>query len=242
VLDTIFTYFEKARRSGIDTKIMQSLINVAKLQWDWAPLQQPMDAASHIVEEMTRLGPDDLLSGDSLLENPNPALILQVLKKLKPQNANICFIDPNATDSWNPDLKVNTLPFYGLKYTQEFLLKRFPNMKTWGHWASPASSKNVQLTLQSIDSGLTDRIGLLTYVPSSFSMQLPGPIEDIPTSLSLQFAKAVSGSTQLGQRWGLSPRKLEEEAGRQGELFFRQGWMLPRPRIFATFSFRKRSP
>ena len=72
-----------------------------------------------LVEKMTRLLVDNLLSGDSLIYNLDVSLVSDFLDSLTPENMNVATLALADTDEDDlfGDLEVFELPQYGVKHT-----------------------------------------------------------------------------------------------------------------------------
>jgi len=156
VLDVIFSFFEKIRRQGVSQSILTSLAAAAKLAWDWPALQEASNEVSVLAEEMTRLAPSELLSGDSLYAAPDTAKVMEVLNLLKPENMNVGLVDPEAAKYWDQTLTVKTVPHYDLRFTEAKITDVFTSSTNWGAWPTTASGEADALLGQRLaDQGVT---------------------------------------------------------------------------------------
>merc|ERR1719330_2297256 len=105
--------------------LYESIANATRLQWDWAPHSGPADTVSLLAERLTRLPAEEVLSGDTLIQEPDATVVSSVLWAIRPQNMNAVIVDPDA-DAHFGDRLVQTLPHYGVKHTVATLEDNFP--------------------------------------------------------------------------------------------------------------------
>eukprot|EP00929_Paragymnodinium_shiwhaense_P074097 TRINITY_DN37904_c0_g1_i1.p1 TRINITY_DN37904_c0_g1~~TRINITY_DN37904_c0_g1_i1.p1 ORF type:complete len:1442 (-),score=342.33 TRINITY_DN37904_c0_g1_i1:212-4537(-) len=246
VLDTLFTFFERVRSQGVNETILSSLALAAQLGWDWPALSDPSTEASSIAEEMTRLKPAELLSADSLYLDPNPDHIIQVLDMLRPQNVNVGMVDSEWANYRNSSLPVQVVEHYNMSYTEARLEDVYPNYLLWGGGKKNSISGGTESSDQELYQRLL-AIGL--QVNKAPNISIPGAITGFPSkeSLLLTKAEATRGNRSTTKVWGVDPVKLD--MGSSGvipaggdtkalELWYRRGWVLPQPKVIASFTFR----
>merc|ERR1719199_1838587 len=110
VVDVILTFLAHAKK-GCSSNKLTSLAKSAKLLWDWPSPMDASKAASTIAESMTRLPPEELLSTDDLMDEPNQTRVLTVLEKLRPERMNVGLVTPDATQAWKRSLSVKSSSF-----------------------------------------------------------------------------------------------------------------------------------
>eukprot|EP00439_Symbiodinium_sp_Y106_P002019 s2770_g1.t1 len=103
ILDVFFAYLGALRAQGVDMDLYKSLQDMVKLQWNWKQEADPYGTLSDLAEVMTRLPRDKLLSGDSLIEQPDRAtkdpdasLLLGLIEDLTPSNMNLARVSPSG--------------------------------------------------------------------------------------------------------------------------------------------------
>mmetsp|Transcript_139697 Transcript_139697/g.260529 ORF Transcript_139697/g.260529 Transcript_139697/m.260529 type:complete len:1321 (-) Transcript_139697:16-3978(-) len=237
VMDVIFTYFRVASRIGASERAIQSLSEAAKLIWDWTNNKEPPKAVSDYAEAMTRLDAEELLSGDSLTEEPNKTRVRQVMDMLQPENMNVGLIMPDASKIWknDPYKSVKTLPHYGVKFNVSELADWAPDYQSWG---SMKSTGNDDKDVEQAYSALADRLKAwnLSWT-GSLNMTLPGAITDIPQNLTICNGWADKGYDDIENHlWGVPPSLLLSEDS--VELWFRRGWTEPQPKVEASMTLR----
>lgn len=240
VMDVIFTYFRVASRVGASKRAIQSLADASKLLWDWTNNKEPDKAVSDFAEAMTRLGPEELLSGDVLTEEPNQTRVREVMDLLQPENMNVGLIMPDASKIWSNDpySDVKTLPHYGVKYNVSELADWAPDYKSWGSIDSTGDdAKDVKQAY----SALVDRLKAwnLSWT-GSLKMTLPQAITDIPQNLTICNGWADKGYDDIENHlWGVPPSPLLNEDS--VELWFRRGWTEPQPKVEASMTLRTKN-
>lgn len=241
VLDVIFTYLNHARHWCTDQPTLRSLASSALLLWDWP---EPMDAekaTSTFAEEMTRLSPEELLSADYLMEDPNITRVKEVLGMLRPQHVNVGFVLPNAALIWDSDpyKMLMTLPHYGLRYNKSGLDDWFGDWRRWGEWHPTGHPRDIR-------SGYANLTQRLQAAGVNFTgpllIECPGEIQHIPDpdELTLNNAQAMRGKSLVSHLFGVSPHLIGDNISE--ELWFRKGWTVPQPRVAASMTFRAPVP
>jgi len=259
VLDVFFSYLATLRRAGVDKELYQTIADVAKLKWDWMEPAGAQDAASSLAEQMTRLPPQKLLTGDSLIERLNTNLVSSLLERLTPENMNVAYINPNASNTTLfKGQHVETLPYYDVLYTERELSDVLPGAAArWRDWlagrADAASiQKHISQRLQ--DAGIRP-------ISTPFPV-VPKPIADVPKEIPKDNMKSEAGDPDKDSvvvaLYGPLPRKLEVTAadlqGQGGlnkrhlrtvepEIWYRRGWVTHSPKVEIGLSLRPlRSP
>merc|ERR1719181_1971738 len=154
---------------------------------------------------MTRLPPEDLLSGDVLIESPNTTLVASLLEALTPANMNTIYV---AAASGNrsafldiDDKNVKTLPHYGVKYLVQDFEKEFPHAaKRWNEWINGASPD------------LESRLPKSLLTSGSAVPIIPAAIEGVPTEIPLQHMHAQKSKAKAdpdAALYGARPKKVE---------------------------------
>ncbi|OLQ07868.1 hypothetical protein AK812_SmicGene8694 [Symbiodinium microadriaticum] len=115
ILDVFFAYLGALRAQGVDMDLYKSLQDMVKLQWNWKQEADPYGTTvSDLAEVMTRLPRDKLLSGDSLIEQPDGASADAVLL-LWPSNMNLARVSPSGLGEAplkEVGSKIRTLQYY----------------------------------------------------------------------------------------------------------------------------------
>eukprot|EP00930_Biecheleria_cincta_P039259 TRINITY_DN27001_c0_g1_i1.p1 TRINITY_DN27001_c0_g1~~TRINITY_DN27001_c0_g1_i1.p1 ORF type:complete len:1202 (+),score=250.45 TRINITY_DN27001_c0_g1_i1:53-3658(+) len=193
VLDVFFGYLASLRRKGVDEGLYESLKDMYKLSWDWEGAADAEDAASGLAEAMTRLPKDKLLTGDSLIEEQNPALVQSLIGLLTPSNMNLALVAPASHGSKlfrNASWPVKTLPHYGVQYVDRPLAMAMPDaLERWSAWLNgqPALDKGLrqQLRQRLVASNISMVLDSVTLPP-----RVPDAIDGIPKHVSLKHMNA----------------------------------------------------
>jgi len=213
VIDVFFQYVSTLRSSSVDRDLYASLANVTKLEWDWSPHASPADTASGLAERMTRLPPESLLSGDSIIKVPDPALVADLLTLLTPDNMNALLVTPDAEERFGSS-HVHTLAHYDVKFATTKLADQFPeSYMLWSKWLSASgaedSKQELSLRLQEVQPGKP----LMIQIPEP-----PEPISNVPKSIDTQHMHAdrpeIPGdfdTSLFGRR--PEPLSLQEDQG-----------------------------
>jgi secreted Zn-dependent insulinase-like peptidase len=262
IMSVFYAYVATLRQKGVDTNLYDSLSRVAKLSWDWSAPAGASDTASALAEAMTRLPPKFLLSGDSLIEQPNASLVQSLMDYIRPDNMNVIYVDPPAAhrkgdeplflhfDEQNSE----TLPHYGVKYSLGAVNDVMPDgVPRWSSWIQ--------------DSVVPDSINSLLPADTQINLgsklvQLPIPpkaIEGVPSDISLAHMNATRGSTSDAKMFGIRPVKLDVHAAKNEmnlldrefnnstlasineksvSVWYRSGWVTKSPKVQLQMSFR----
>lgn len=209
VLDAFFYYLATLRHAPVDGALYASIANVSRLAWDWSIPTSPTVTVQNLAEALTRLPPELLLSGDSLIEEPDAGLVADLIGLLVPENMNALLVDQDAEKSWGDQTKVQTVPHYDIKYKVEDVRSRFAkNYKRWGQWANASAAGASQAEfLEELRQFLPDA-GADASLPEP-----PKPIAvlaDVKTDLmraTLTFGLAQLGGVD-GELFGSNPTAL----------------------------------
>jgi insulysin len=255
VLDTVLTYLAHVRSQGVTDEALKGFQDSVRLSWNWPNMADAANKASDIVEGMTRLEPTELLTTDSLVEEPNVTRVTEILQKLRPQNMNVGFVtmDPKTRLEKNTKLKFKPqkLDHYGIEYSVLQLDEVFPKKRrSWKKWGAVGDSDDKAFTksyaalakrlCNSFDDDPDTRLYQHLQCKNgqsqtNFLIQLPKVIKDVPDKMSMDFAMAKSGTDQLSQLWGVGPTAITNTPTEQYHL--RQGWKYsPQPWVEASFS------
>jgi insulysin len=236
VLDVFYSYLAGLRNKPIDKKLYSSLARINKLKWDWAEPSSPSDTASALAEKMTRLPVADLLSGDSLVVEPNSTLVSSLIKQLEPGNMNVIFVNAaskKGNSSLDKDDNLKILPHYGVKYSIQTLEKVIPDAsKRWMNWLSGTETCNLMSRLPS------DLITSGPAVPVA-----PAAIEGVPNEISLEHMQAEKGKgDRESELYGTRPSRIAKlPEGHKGllsfptvdgspDVWYRSGWATHSPK------------
>eukprot|EP00930_Biecheleria_cincta_P055210 TRINITY_DN41557_c0_g1_i1.p1 TRINITY_DN41557_c0_g1~~TRINITY_DN41557_c0_g1_i1.p1 ORF type:complete len:1220 (-),score=221.41 TRINITY_DN41557_c0_g1_i1:50-3709(-) len=256
VLDAMFMYLDKARASLQASKevLLRSWSNASRLVYDWSDLEAPEDTVSGIAEQMLRLNASDLLAADSLLLEPSVDKANYVLDKVRPENMIVLLLDAAGESQWNNGTNssrenVRSLAHYGMEFTTLSFDSAYPN---WWQWlqSSPHANATTATDIAKLPASLSTRLQQIEpgMERSEMSLRLPSEIEDLPQITSLnQTATAAAGSDEIGKLWGQTPTIIASSSGDGGadalsplvELWHREGWMLPQPRVVAATALRR---
>mmetsp|Transcript_22894 Transcript_22894/g.66018 ORF Transcript_22894/g.66018 Transcript_22894/m.66018 type:complete len:1164 (-) Transcript_22894:110-3601(-) len=214
VLHVLFSYLAKLSRDGVDRALYETIADISKLNWDWAQPTGPSSTVSDLAERMTRLPARHLLSGDERIDRLNPGLVASLLKRLTPDNMNVAYVNPNASNvTYFTDLPVQTLPHYGVKYAVRQLADVLPTEpQAWRRWLSGAQSGEQVLAdvRRSLGAARVRPAGAAVPVP-------PRPIKDVPKHVALDHMKAERpgvGEAELERAlFGPRPRRAGRARG-----------------------------
>ena len=254
VLDVIFLYLTVLRQDGVNMDLYDSIRDLVQLKWDWAEPDELMDTASGLAERMTRLPAEKLLSGDALIEKPDPEKVADLLERLRPGNLNVGYVDPNATASGRLNASAaRELPHYGVKYAVQNISERFPGAPTeWSYWLQTGSADAARAALLSRmqAAGLVSPGEVSVEASESPFPVPPGPIEGVPKEISEEHMhaeidelrlEATLGARRFPPLFGPRPQKLEaglETGMAQASVWFRSGWVTSSPKVSIRCSLR----
>jgi secreted Zn-dependent insulinase-like peptidase len=231
VLSCLYAFLATVRNHGIDMKLFKSLSEIEKLMWNWNEEPDPTSTVQTLVEEMTRLPKEDLLTGDYLTPNPDEALTRAVLYALTPDNMNVGFVDPKWNKKDHGD-KVKILPHYDAAYQVRSLSEVLPDhVKAWSNWIQ--DNHKPEMIFDELST-------LLTHVDLSpvKMMRHAGPIEDIPKDITLDHAQALLGDDMDAKLYGVRPEEFRSTKESTGSFWFRQGSTFKDPKVDMKFLLR----
>jgi len=210
VLDAFFYYLATLRHAPVDGALYASIANVSRLAWDWSTPTSPADTVQGLAEALTRLPPELLLSGDSLIEEPDAGLVADLIGLLVPENMNALLVDQDAEKSWGDQTKVQTVPHYDIKYKVEDVRSRFAkNCKRWGQWANSSAAGASQAEFLEELRQFSPDAGADASLPEP-----PKPIRAVPADVQTDLMRATLtfGLAQLGgvdgELFGSNPTAL----------------------------------
>mmetsp|Transcript_53193 Transcript_53193/g.151582 ORF Transcript_53193/g.151582 Transcript_53193/m.151582 type:complete len:1166 (-) Transcript_53193:77-3574(-) len=253
VLDVFYAYLARLQVNGVDGDLYTTIADVMKLKWDWNEPASPEDTASDLAERMTRLSAEHLLSGDTRIDRPNPKLVASLLKRLRPDNMNAAYVDPNATVAGLFGAQqVQTLPYYGVKYTVGQFSDRLPgDAQRWVNWLDGHTTEAAlegELARQVRKAGIA-------YMSTPLGVP-PKPIKDVPKDINLDNMKAKKAATNSDQidveLFGPRPAQLAalietgatakggNTLGKAGtpEVWYRSGWVTTSPKVTIQLDMR----
>jgi secreted Zn-dependent insulinase-like peptidase len=233
VLDTLFAYLAKLHKSGLTHVQLESLKLDSKLDWDWRESVDAETATQDFAELMTRYTPSELLQGDEVITEPNVEAVQKVLEQIIPENMNVGLAE--LSPQWPNGKEVKTLPHYGSQYVRYSLDElASDNLLLWKRWFQKNTSDveidaTLLANLQKVNSNLSE-------LPK---MQVPEEMHVTQGTMPLDHAQAKRGASEVAQVLGEVPRQLVgRDFSSQEQLFFREGWMVPGPRVQARFFLR----
>mmetsp|Transcript_10508 Transcript_10508/g.25436 ORF Transcript_10508/g.25436 Transcript_10508/m.25436 type:complete len:1201 (+) Transcript_10508:52-3654(+) len=198
ILDVFFAYLGALRAQGVDMDLYKSLQDMVKLQWNWKQEADPYGTVSDLAEVMTRLPRDKLLSGDSLIEQPDASLLLGLIEDLTPSNMNLARVSPSGLGEAplkEVGSKIRTLQYYDAKYVEQTLDEAMPGAAgRWNSWLSAGRH------VEKLEHKLQNRLAANKIMPAGSGTtllpRLPSAIQGIPTHISqkhMQVARYPSG-------------------------------------------------
>mmetsp|Transcript_46729 Transcript_46729/g.82375 ORF Transcript_46729/g.82375 Transcript_46729/m.82375 type:complete len:1167 (-) Transcript_46729:146-3646(-) len=209
ICSVIYGYLAKLRRDGVNKELYDSIARSTHLKWDWAETSGPSDTASTLAERMTRLPKDQLLSGDSLIDELDDKLVMSLIEKLTPGNMNLVFVDPamkNGTSNLDGKAtEMKKLRYYGVEYSVQRLAEVFPDSpNTWEQWLTGEvdadgvakalkTETNAASKMDVAGGGFKDSSIVQLTVTGTSSAAPPGPIEGVPNEVPLENMKVTSG-------------------------------------------------
>jgi len=246
VLDVFFQYVGTLRNAQVSMELYNSLANVHKLSWDWSQRSGPSDTASAIAERLTRMPAEKVLSGDDLIETPDPVKVASLLKLLVPENMNAALVDSQT--SFDAPAKVRMVPYYGINYTMEELSGQFPvALARWQRWVTPEGSRSS-----------ADQLREVLHSPKLQAPKPPQAIQNVPKQVATTYMSAETRPAP-GQRDAeivgpypsllvaphqaslVEARQLRGQAdglNRNDSLWYRQGWVSTSPKVKVKAVFR----
>lgn len=258
ILDVFFAYLAAMRAAGVDMELYKSIQDMVKLKWDWKQQDDAFETVSNLAEAMTRLPREKLLSGDSLIEKPDPELLSSLIERVEPNNMNIAQVaPPEVGDKLLKDSgkKIRTLEYYGVKYIEQSVAEAFPKLKRWSSWMKGTDNKQIVQELQESLNAAGLDAGDVQLLP-----KLPGKIEGIPKKVPLDHMKLpilltkMRGAQQSAteQLFGPLPVRLsldlpsdktmvmlETPKNRKDDVWFRGGWTMKDPKVHLAVGLRR---
>lgn len=252
VLDAIFMYLAKARAMSQASKeaLLQSWSNASRLVYDWSDLSSPEDAAPEIAEQMLRLNASELLAADSLLLEQSVEKANYVLDKVRPENMIVLLLDAVGEPQSNKGASknVSTLDHYDMQYTVSPFDTAYAGWQRWLGSSQPVDGTTASDTVE-LPASLSARF--LQIEPgiqrTQMSLKFPSEIKDLPQITSLDRTVATAGRGDIGKLWGQIPKIMASSNDDGGadvlpplaELWHREGWMLPQPRVVVATALRR---
>jgi len=243
VLDVIYAYLASLVHAGVNEELYSSLADLKKLQWDWMAPSGPQDTSADFAERMTRLPPEDLLTGDFLIDRKSVDMVVYVLSKLTPENMNVAIVDRDAErHGLFRGGTVQHLRHWAVNFTVEPLkdiLLGAP--ERWSKWLGDPNVTNCKV-------GLRRALRQAHVAPTSTTFpKPPGPIVGIPKELSLKHmhAKKAKSTDSIEMRlFGPKPTKIkvaEPKAPAEAKgatVWWRSGWVTQSPKVAIQAIFR----
>jgi insulysin len=98
VLEHLYGFLALVRQRGVDEQVYKSLGDLAKVHFDYQdPKDSVMSQVSSLASALTQYGPDHVLTGGFLIDDPQPDVITSYLERLKPENSNVALVSPSFT-------------------------------------------------------------------------------------------------------------------------------------------------
>eukprot|EP00746_Dinoflagellata_sp_MGD_P158233 gnl/MRDRNA2_/MRDRNA2_86422_c0_seq2.p1 gnl/MRDRNA2_/MRDRNA2_86422_c0~~gnl/MRDRNA2_/MRDRNA2_86422_c0_seq2.p1 ORF type:complete len:1119 (-),score=278.53 gnl/MRDRNA2_/MRDRNA2_86422_c0_seq2:80-3436(-) len=232
VLSTFFYYTHLMQHNSVDMKLYKSLAALRELKWNWAEAAEITDTVMGTAETLTRMGKDDLLVGDSLIQEFDPGYIEALLDMIKPDNMIAAYVDPDFDHAkFDKKVPVRTDPYYEAQFKVMPLSQAFNGdiASKWAQWQEelPSSVKESYLA----ETGLKE-------MPEFVH---PTEIKDVPTEINLDFAKAPKGNDEITSIYGEKP-ELISTTGSEKQVYYRQGSTAESPKVNLKFVLRTKAP
>merc|ERR1719214_187536 len=114
VLEHLYGFLALVRERGVDEQVYKSLGDLAKVHFDYQdPKDSVMSQVSSLASALTQYGPDHVLTGGFLIDDPQPDVITSYLERLKPENSNVALVSPSFTTPAEEMGERMTKPFEG---------------------------------------------------------------------------------------------------------------------------------
>mmetsp|Transcript_6919 Transcript_6919/g.19465 ORF Transcript_6919/g.19465 Transcript_6919/m.19465 type:complete len:1191 (+) Transcript_6919:130-3702(+) len=255
VLDVFFGYIADALAQQVNDDLYESIAAVRKLSWDWMELSSPETAVSDLAERLTRLPPEDLLSGDSLVETLDIELVTALLGLMLPENMLAAYIAPGNLTSRRDLGVVRRLAHYGVEFAVIPLPDRFPEgVMRWDRWLGASFKGAEQDELTSLLKNVTGNISAEVVLP-----ELPRAITGVPAKVNTDLMKSnTTEQAKFGEFdsvvCGPRPEKLlmtndtvqaagnstgvMQNRSKTVRAWYRQGWVTNSPKVRLKAAFR----
>lgn len=100
LLEYFFAYLEGVRKAGVDQELLASLQQLRHVEFDYQEKKSSeFDFVSSLGGSLPKYSPEDILTGGFLIDQPDKALIEQVLAAMVPSNMNIALVSPTFNDT-----------------------------------------------------------------------------------------------------------------------------------------------
>lgn len=272
VLDAFFYYVATLRKVPVNHELYASIANVSRLGWDWTQPAGPSETASALAEALTRLPPERLLTGDSLIEEQDVGMVANLINLLVPENMNAVLVEQSARLSQ----PVHNVSHYGVTYSVNDLRSQLPsNYARWSAWLRdepselPAASQELLAALAGAAPGAVAAVTLPQpprpiEVPADINTQLmhASVHADIwgswPVVLDAKQTQSEPDHELLVEARGLAvasaavgsglmalatvAKNTSSEASDKGGKWYRQGWVTNSPVVKATVLLQPRRP
>jgi len=239
VISTFFYYMAMVQKHSVDMKLYESLGKIRKLKWDWQEQSEITDTVMGMSETLTRMGKEDLLTGDSLIQKYDPSYVQGLLDMMKPSNMLTAFVDPDFEETRKSN---------GEAYSM------FP-IRTEQYYEAQFSVMNMTAAMH---GGIAEKWNLWLHedpdsVKESYAAELnmteadlpaflhPKAIKDIPEKIDLHYAKAVRGKDEITSIYGEKPTLLSK-GERNKQVWYRQGSTAESPKVNLKFVLRTEAP
>lgn len=162
---TVFDYLAKIRaQSEADVKnVYQTMqqMSLVTFQYQEAP-DSVMDLVTSLAGNMMSYAPADVLSGDTVIDEMDPKLVLQFFSKLSPDNVNLAL----ASKEFNEKEANRLNPYYSAHYSETAIPEAWRKS-----WNQPKAGTDMHSP------------PALKYVPSSHMMLINSSAGEIPKKL-----------------------------------------------------------
>jgi secreted Zn-dependent insulinase-like peptidase len=236
VLDTIFAYLAKVKSHGLDQQQLKAVQRDAELEWQWRESADAETTTQDFAELMTRYTPEELLSGDALIQEPSAGVVARMLERLVPENMNVgvAELNPDFNSDWG-SREVKTIPHYGSQYIMYPMADAYSeNVALWKRWLSSDIGE------ADIEDELLERLQQVDQTLQELpKMNLPEEVHTTNGPIEMEHAQTMKGKSEIEQVFGEAPKQvIGSSANSSEQLFYRHGWMVPGPRVQAKFFLR----
>jgi len=118
VLEHFFAYLNVVKKSGLNAQLMDNLKQLRQVSFDFQEKQSSeFNFVSSLAGSLPNYGPEDVLTGGTLIDKPDMNLVQQILDAMVPSNMNIAFVTPTLDET---TAKFHE-QYYDFKYNEEAL-------------------------------------------------------------------------------------------------------------------------
>jgi len=265
VLDALFAYIAILRRSTeASLPLYESLEKLARLRWNWPDLHGPMSTTRDLSEKMSRLPVQNILSGDTRIEKPDPKLVANRFKMLVPSKMNVAYVSHSNLDQAHESRRfMGSTPAKLKHFNVQYSVQQLDDVlngsrERWNDWLGGYENEAGILGLLGEE---IRRTGIKPLRP--LELVQPSAITDIPRFIDQTHMFASQGedapmreTTESKEEYkknmavwlyGVRPEPLQLRGNLQAvggrylegaEVWYRSGWVSVSPKVSLSMLFR----